>query len=163
VQFRTGRPRISRYSTFLAAYTLTPTRCAVALFNASDDTVEMVLRMLAASGISGLAGCHFADLKKGNVDFVQFLAKHDPRVVIFDISPPYAENWQFFNTLRHVKAMDGRGLVLTTTNKDRLDETVGADSTAIEIVGKPYDLQQITVAITAALRTVSLAGSASSE
>jgi DNA-binding response OmpR family regulator len=140
-----------------------PTRCEVALFNASDDTVEMVLRMLAASGISGLAGCHFADLKKGNVDFVQFLAKHDPRVVIFDISPPYAENWHFFNTLRHVKAMDGRGLVLTTTNKDRLDEAVGADSTAIEIVGKPYDLQQITASITTALRTVSVAGSASSE
>jgi DNA-binding response OmpR family regulator len=129
-----------------------PKPCAVALFNASDDTVEMVLRMLSASGIHGLAGCHFADLKKGNVDFVQFLAKHDPQVVIFDISPPYAENWQFFNTLRGVKAMEGRGLVLTTTNKNRLDEVVGADSTAIEIVGKPYDLQQITAAITAALQ-----------
>ncbi len=83
--------------------------------------------------------------------------------MIFDISPPYAENWHFFNTLRNVEAMDGRGLVLTTTNKNRLDEVAGADSTAIEIVGKPYDLQQITAAITAALRTVSLAGSASSE
>ena len=147
--------------TLLTAHT--PTPCAVALFNASDDTVEMVLRMLAAADIHGLAGCHFADLKKGNVDFVQFLAKYDPQVVIFDISPPYAENWHFFNTVRNVKAMAGRGLVLTTTNKNRLDEVVGADSTAIEIVGKPYDLQQITAAITAALRTVSLAGSASSE
>ncbi len=144
----------SRYSALSAAYTLTPRPSAVALFNASDDTVEMVLRMLSAAGISGLAGCHFADLKKGNVDFVQFLVKHDPRVVIFDISPPYAENWQFFKTLRSVKAMDGRGLVLTTTNKNRLDEVVGADSTAIEIVGKPYDLQQITAAIMAALRAV---------
>jgi DNA-binding response OmpR family regulator len=125
----------------------------VALFNASDDTVEMVLRMLAASGIHGLAGCHFADLKKGNVDFVQFLANHDPQVVIFDISPPYAENWAFFNTLRHVKAMEGRGLVLTTTNKNRLDEVSGTDSTAIEIVGKPYDLGQIRAALTAALHT----------
>jgi DNA-binding response OmpR family regulator len=125
----------------------------VALFNASDDTVEMVLRMLSASGIHGLAGCHFTDLKKGNVDFVEFLATHDPRVVIFDISPPYAENWQFFNTLRNVPAMDGRGLVLTTTNKNRLDEVVEGDSSAIEIVGKPYDLHQITVAITAALQT----------
>ena len=69
------------------------------------------------------------------------------------ISPPYAENWQFFNTVRNVKAMAGRGLVLTTTNKNRLDEVVGADSTAIEIVGKPYDLQQITAAIMAALQT----------
>jgi DNA-binding response OmpR family regulator len=129
-----------------------PKPCAVALFNASDDTVDMVLRMLSASGIHGLAGCHFADLKKGNVDFAQFLAEYDPRVVIFDISPPYAENWHFFETIQNVKAMDGRGLILTTTNKNRLDEVVGEDSTAIEIVGKPYDLQQITAAITAALR-----------
>ena len=53
----------------------------------------------------------------------------------------YAENWAFFNTVRSVKAMEGRGLVLTTTNKNRLDEVVGADSAAIEIVGKPCDLQ----------------------
>ena len=128
--------------------------CAVALFNANDDTVEMVQRMLSASGIDSLGGCHFADLKKGNVDFGQFLAKYDPQVVIFDISPPYAENWQFFKTLRDATTMEGRGLVLTTTNKNRLDEVVGADSTALEIVGKPYDLQQITAAIMAALRMV---------
>jgi DNA-binding response OmpR family regulator len=131
-----------------------PTKPGVALINASDDTVEMVQRMLSASGIDCLTGCHFADLKKGNVDFGQFLAKHDPQVVIFDISPPYAENWRFFKTLRDAKSMERRGLVLTTTNKDRLDEIVGEDSTAIEIVGKPYDLQQITAAITAALRMV---------
>jgi hypothetical protein len=98
---------------------------AVALINASDDTVEMVQRMLSATGIDCLTGCHFADLKKGNVDFAQFLGKHDPQVVIFDISPPYA------------------------------------DSTALEIVGKPYDLQQITAAITAALRTAEAANEVS--
>jgi len=53
--------------------------------------------------------------------------------------------------MRDSKAMEGRGLVLTTTNKMRLDEVAGNDSAAIEIVGKPYDLQQITTAIEAAL------------
>jgi DNA-binding response OmpR family regulator len=48
--------------------------------------------------------------------------------------------------------MRGRSLVLTTTNKQRLDEVVGQDSLAIEVVGKPYDLQQITSAIVAALK-----------
>ena len=123
----------------------------VALFNASDDTVEMVRRMLSESGIPCLVGCHLADLKKGIVDFGRYLAKHQPDVVIFDISPPYAENWTFFKTLRDDVAMRGRGLVLTTTNKARLDETVGVDSNAFEIVGKPYDLEQIRSAIDAAL------------
>jgi DNA-binding response OmpR family regulator len=130
----------------------------VALFNASDDTVEMVQRMLAAAGIHDLIGGHFADLKSGKIDFAKYLVRHNPQVVVFDISPPYDENWQFFKTLRGVVTRQGRGLVLTTTNKRRLDEVVGEDSTAFEIVGKPYDLQQITSAIEAALRSALLQG-----
>ena len=132
----------------------TSTKRVVALFNSSDDTVEMVQSMLDASGFNCLVGCHFADLKSGFVDFTRYLNLHQPDVVIFDISPPYTENWKFFKGLRDGKAMAGRGLVLTTTNKDRLDETVGQDSEAIEIVGKPYDLGQIKVAIHGALQRV---------
>jgi DNA-binding response OmpR family regulator len=124
----------------------------VALFNASDDTVEMVQKMLNASGLSCLVGCHFADLKKGRIDFSRYLAQHDPGVVIFDISPPYEQNWAFFQTLRDTTAMQGRGLVVTTTNKKRLDEVLGTDSAAFEIVGKPYDLAEIRNAIDGALK-----------
>jgi DNA-binding response OmpR family regulator len=131
----------------------TDTRQVVALFNASDDTVEMVQQMLA-SDFHCLIGCRFSDLKKGRIDFARFVGEHNPRVVIFDISPPYEENWQFFKTLRDDQVMLGRGLVLTTTNKERLDETAGNDSTAFEIVGKPYDLAQIKGAIAAAVARV---------
>jgi DNA-binding response OmpR family regulator len=123
----------------------------VALFNASDDTVEMVQRMLEHSSSRRLVYCRFADLRKGVVDFGAFLREKNPEVVIIDISPPYEQNWAFFRTLRDAPEMQGRGLVLTTTNKDRLDEVVGHDSAAMEIVGKPYDLLQITTAIDAAL------------
>jgi DNA-binding response OmpR family regulator len=129
-----------------------PSKHVVALFNASDDTVEMVQRMLDAAGYQCLISCHFSDLKKGNIDFVRYLTEHEPEVVIFDISPPYLENWRFFKTLSVDKAMQGRGLVLTTTNKARLDEAVGNDSLAVEIVGKPYDLNQISTAIQAAMK-----------
>jgi DNA-binding response OmpR family regulator len=131
-----------------------PKKQVVALFNASDDTVDMVQRMLDASGFSCLIGCHFSDLKKGRVDFARYLGEHEPDVVIVDISPPYAENWRFFKTLRDGRAMEGRGLVLTTTNRKRLDETVGEDSEAFEVVGKPYDLDQIKDAIQASLKRV---------
>ena len=124
----------------------------IALFNASDDTVEMVRRMLDASGFNTLIGCHFADLKKGVIDFGHYMRTHNPQVVIFDISPPYKENWAFFKVLRDGTEMRGLGLVLTTTNKARLDEAVGNDSAALEIVGKPYDLSQIRLAIDAALK-----------
>jgi DNA-binding response OmpR family regulator len=131
------------------------THRVVALFNASDDTVEMVERMLDAAGFHCLVGCHFADLKKGRIEFDAYLSRHQPEVVIVDISPPYQENWRFFTGLRDSSAMNGRGLVLTTTNKARLDEVVGNDSKAFEIVGKPYDLDQITLAIQTALARAS--------
>ena len=81
-----------------------------------------------------------------------FLIKHNPEVVIFDLSPPYDENWQFFKTMRDAKTMQGRGIVLTTTNKNRLDEVLGEDSHALEVVGKPKDLHQIDAAIKAETR-----------
>ena len=39
------------------------------------------------------------------VDFGRYLTQHQPAVVIFDITPPYKENWQFFKTMRDSKAI----------------------------------------------------------
>ena len=60
---------------------------------------------------------------------------------------PYEENWRFFKTMRDATTMNGRGVVLTTTNKARLDEVLGEDSGALEVVGRKEDLQQIAAAI----------------
>jgi hypothetical protein len=120
----------------------------VALFNASDDTIDMVQALLTAAGSDQtLISCHFADLKKGVVNFDKYVARHNPEVVIFDISPPYDENWKYFGTMRDAPAMIGRGVVLTTTNKARLDEVLGEDSHALEVVGRTQDLKQIDAAI----------------
>src|SRR3984893_9506376 len=125
----------------------------VALFNASDDTIDMVQTLLTASGgQQTLIWCHFADLKKGIVDFGQYIDKHNPEVVIFDLSPPYDENWRFFKTMRDAKTMKGRGMVLTTTNKARLDEVLGEDSHALDVGGRPRDLREIDNAIKAETR-----------
>jgi hypothetical protein len=45
--------------------------------------------------------------------------------------------------------MRGRGSVLTTTNKARLDEVLGSDSNALEVVGRTKDMQQIQAEIAA--------------
>ena len=49
--------------------------------------------------------------------------------------------------MRDADVMRGRGSVLTTTNKNRLDEVSGTDSYALEVVGRSKDLQQIRAAI----------------
>jgi hypothetical protein len=120
----------------------------VALFNASDDTIDMIQKMLTdEKDLQQLIWCHFADLKKGVVDFGKYIEKHNPEVVVFDISPPYDENWTYFKKMRDDQVMQGRGAVLTTTNKRRLDEMLGADSHALEVVGQPADLTEIKAAI----------------
>jgi DNA-binding response OmpR family regulator len=125
----------------------------VALFNASDDTVDMIQRMLTeADDVQTMVWCHFADLKKGIVNFDKYVSKHNPEVVIFDISPPYDENWQFFKTMRDSDTMRSRGCVLTTTNKARLDEVLGSDSGALEVVGKAQDMRLIRAEIKAQTR-----------
>jgi DNA-binding response OmpR family regulator len=122
----------------------------VALFNASDDTIDMVQKLLTDAGNEQtLIWCHFADLKKGIVNFSKYMDRHNPEVVIFDISPPYDENWTYFKEMRDAETMNGRGIVLTTTNKNRLDEVLGEDSGALEVVGRPKDLQEIDAAIKA--------------
>jgi DNA-binding response OmpR family regulator len=130
----------------------------VALFNASDDTIDMVQKLLSANGGGQtLIWCHFADLKKGIVNFGKYMDKHNPEVVIFDLSPPYDENWKFFKTMRDAKTMQGRGIVLTTTNKNRLDEVLGEDSQALEVVGRSKDLHEIDAAIKSETRTAGAA------
>jgi hypothetical protein len=119
----------------------------VAVFNASDELVDLLHLMRGISGVYEFILCRFHTLKKGWVDFTEYLWKHDPHLVIFDISPPYHENWQFFQTLRAATAMKGRRQVLITTNKTLLDAALGEDSHTIDIVGSPDVLHQIVTAI----------------
>ena len=46
-----------------------------------------------------LIWCHFAELKKGSVDFDKSIEEHNSEVVIFDLSAPCNENWHFFKTM----------------------------------------------------------------
>ncbi|MES1255151.1 MAG: hypothetical protein ABUS56_06065, partial [Acidobacteriota bacterium] len=125
---------------------------------ASDDTVDMVRNLLTAHGTGqSLVWCHLADLKKGTVNIDEYLAAHNPEVVIFDLSPPYDDNWAYFTKVSTGPAMKGRGLVVTTTNRNRLDEAVGHDSHALEVVGLEKDLQEIAAAIQAATLTAAAA------
>jgi len=88
----------------------------------SHSSASAVRKLLTASGgEQTLIWCQIADLKKGIVDFGIYMDKHNPDVVIFDLSPPYDER---------------RGVVVTTTIKARLDEVLGEHSRALEVVGR---------------------------
>jgi CheY-like chemotaxis protein len=124
----------------------------IAVINSNEDTVEMLRSCLQQHGFSAVVTGHIVDFKTGQADFPGFVHHHDPRVIVYDISLPYDKNWTFLRLLLDTDAMRGRKVVVTTTNKARLEELVGPTD-AFEIVGKPYDLDQIVAAVKVALGT----------
>jgi len=114
----------------------------VAVFNASDDTVEMLVSLLTMRGYRALAG-KADEVKSGVFDLFEFVTTQGPVGIIWDIAPPYDRNWTFFKLIKALAPLRDCALVVTTTNKQHLDRLVGAESGAIELVGKPYDLELI--------------------
>jgi DNA-binding NtrC family response regulator len=122
----------------------------VAVVNSNEDTVEMLRYALQESGFSSVVTGHIHDFKTGEADFPKYLETHDPRVVVYDVTIPYDKNWNFLRLILDSDHMRGRRLVVTTTNKKRLEEIVGPTE-AFEIVGKPYDIDRIVQAVKTAL------------
>ena len=117
----------------------------VAILNSSQDTVDLLRLTFEEAGFQTVAG-HLPDIKRGHLDFVAFMEQHQPKALVIDVSLPYAENWNVVRLLRDTASMQGRALVLTTTNKRALDELVGPTDT-IEIVGKPYEMSVVLEAV----------------
>ena len=130
----------------------------LAVFNASEDTVAFVTLFFEGQGFHVVSQSWpaFDSLRAEIAD--AFVAQHCVDIVIFDVSLPYRENWDHF--VDFSKMLDGRRVpvVLTTTNKQALTEMVGPTH-ALEIIGKPYDLDQLAVAVRKAMQRQS--GSAS--
>ena len=76
---------------------------------------------------------------------------HNPRVIVYDIAPPYDRNWAFLQMLR-TTVLKGRRLVITTPNKGQVERLVGRDYDVYEVVGKAEDLDAIVRAAKEASR-----------
>jgi DNA-binding NtrC family response regulator len=120
-------------------------RPVVAVINSSEDVLDL-LRDMLEDEFAVVTG-HADDFKRGRADLIAFLDQHRPRVVIWDIAPPYEDNWEYFQQAVAVHAQArGFDYLVTTTNQRILAKLVG-ETGALEIVGKPYDLDQVALAV----------------
>ena len=121
----------------------------MAVINSNDDLVNLLRETLEDEGLN-VVTTHIHDIKAGREDLPRFLAKHDPDVVVYDLAPPYADNWRFLGLLRG--AFGERGLVLTTVNRKALGRTVGRVD-AHEIEGRRSDLSRVVRSVLDALKS----------
>ena len=122
----------------------------IGIANTSEDIIELLRLAFERAGCT-TAAIHLPDVKAGRASFEDFLRAHDPAGLVIDIAPPYDDNWRFVKQLRSLSAMRGRGIVITTTNARHLSRLAREDTGAIEIVGKPNDIQQVVDAMRRAL------------
>jgi CheY-like chemotaxis protein len=122
----------------------------IGIANTSEDIIELLRLAFERAGCT-TAAIHLPDVKAGRVSFEDFLRAHEPAGLVIDIAPPYDDNWRLVKQLRSLPAMRGRGVVITTTNTRHLTQLAGEDTGAIEIIGKPNDIQQIVDAMRRAL------------
>lgn len=123
----------------------------VAIFNTSPDIVNLLRRALEPTGFVTISALTH-QIREGAVDVERFLQQHDPVVVVYDIAPPYDLNWQLYQHIRRVEGMRERRVVLTSTNAAHVEQYLGANDRVYEVVGKPYDLDQIVRAVKEAAR-----------
>jgi CheY-like chemotaxis protein len=121
-------------------------RPCVAIINTSLETIQMLQDVLAEEGFA-TAAAYVTEFKRGERDLAAFFRQHQPQAVVYDIAIPYIQNWQFFqNQVLGLDLLSAGRFVVTTTNRSVLEQLVGPTQ-AIELIGRPYDLQTLISAV----------------
>jgi CheY-like chemotaxis protein len=124
----------------------------VAVFNTSEDTTDMLRVVLELAGYVVITAFTNA-VRDGKTDLEATMRQHRPAVVVYDIAPPYEANWRLFEHIRESPACRGVRFVLTTTNAAQV-KAVAGEQHVHEIVGKPYDLDELIRLVGDALKQV---------
>jgi DNA-binding NtrC family response regulator len=127
-----------------------PDPIVAAIFNTSPDLVDLVRRAFEPAGIVTVSVLTH-QIREGAVDLESFIRQHDPRVVVYDIAPPYDANWALFQHVCRMDVMRDRQYVVTSANAKQV-ESLAAGQPVYEIVGKPYDLDRLVHAVKEASR-----------
>jgi len=123
----------------------------VAVFNSNDDVIEMLRLAIESAGFV-VVSAHLDAIRRGEVSLRDFVAEHDPQVIVYDLVPPYDRSWRFLQHIRSAPNIQRRRFVITSTNAAKAVELGGGAQQVYEVLGKPYDINAIVKAVQGAAR-----------
>lgn len=128
----------------------TPT--VVAVVNTNPDLIRIMRITLEKAGFV-VFEFHIEDIKLGAADVDSLLKQHDPKVIVYDLAPPYDMNWRFLDHLRTATGFKGRQFVLTSVNVRHAEEVIKGDESVYEVLGEEEDMAQLVRAVKEASRS----------
>src|SRR5688572_27871104 len=132
-------------------HTTTQTPTVVAIVNTNPDLVRIMRYSLERAGFV-VFEIHIEDIRLGEANVDSFLRQHDPKVIVYDLAPPYDMNWRFLDHLRTSTAFKGCQFVLTSVNVRHAEEIVRGDESVYEILGEEKDSAEDVRAVKEASR-----------
>lgn len=124
----------------------------IAILNSSEDLLDLLAEAFRDEGFQVVTH-HLLPFRSGKEDLAQFFAQHQPDVVVWELAIPYAENWAYFQRMRQTPAVRDCPIILTSTNVARLRQVADPSIDAFEVVGKPFDLDQLIQLVQQAQRS----------
>lgn len=122
----------------------------IAIFNTSPDTVDLLRFVFERAGYTVVSAFTW-ELRDAHVDIEAFVRQHQPDAIVYDIAPPYAQNWRLFQHFSAMPVLADIKFVITTTHEKHVREIAGEGPELFEIIGKPYDLGRVVSAVEQAI------------
>jgi hypothetical protein len=128
-----------------------PGPITVAVINTTPDVVEMLRTVFETAGFL-VVSTFTHDIRDGRIDFEAFMRQHRPRVIVYDLAPPYERNFVLFQHVRGMPAVADCHFIITSTNPSNVRGMVGRDERVYEVVDRAEDLMAIVQAVKEAAR-----------
>lgn len=123
----------------------------VAIVNTNPDIIRRMRVAIEAAGFVVVI-IHIEDIKTGAADLKGFVEENDPKIIVYDVAPPFDLNWRTLEHFRTHTDLRGRQFVLTTMNVSAVQRIVATDETVYEVIGEQQDIAQVVRAVKEASR-----------
>jgi DNA-binding response OmpR family regulator len=121
----------------------------ILIINSSPDTSDMLEEFFLVQGWT-TAVCPLRPLREGAMPGAGLMATYRPDAILLDVAIPYEANWLIVQQLRNDTDVTCP-IVVTTTNEAAVQRLISVDERILEIIGKPYDLNQLHESVLAAV------------